>query len=77
VRRASDSQYGARPLKRTIQKEVVNQISKMILSSEVHKGDHIKVEARDGELVFNKGENKHGYNNASSFARGIFLFINT
>jgi ATP-dependent Clp protease ATP-binding subunit ClpB len=47
-----DPQYGARPLKRTIQKEVVNQISKLILSSEVHKGDHIKVTAKDGELKF-------------------------
>jgi ATP-dependent Clp protease ATP-binding subunit ClpB len=47
-----DPQYGARPLKRTIQKEVVNQISKLILSSEVHKGDHVKVTAKDGELKF-------------------------
>ncbi|MCW3125279.1 MAG: ATP-dependent chaperone ClpB [Bacteroidetes bacterium] len=47
-----DPQYGARPLKRTIQKEVVNEISKLILSSEVHKGDHIKVSAKGGELTF-------------------------
>jgi ATP-dependent Clp protease ATP-binding subunit ClpA len=51
-----DPQYGARPLKRTIQKEVVNQISKLILSSEVHKGDHIKVTAKDGELKFSTGK---------------------
>ena len=51
-----DPQYGARPLKRTIQKEIVNQISKMILSSEVYKGDHIHVTVKDGELVFSKGK---------------------
>ena len=51
-----DPQYGARPLKRTIQKEIVNQISKMILSSEVYKGDHIHVTAKDGELIFSKGK---------------------
>lgn len=48
-----DPQYGARPLKRTIQKEVVNPISKLILSSEVGKGSHIKVIADNGELKFN------------------------
>jgi ATP-dependent Clp protease ATP-binding subunit ClpB len=47
-----DPQYGARPLKRTIQKEIVNPISKLILSSEVHKGDHINVSAKDGVLTF-------------------------
>lgn len=47
-----DPQFGARPLKRTIQKEVVNEISKMILSSQVHKGDHIKVSSKDGALAF-------------------------
>jgi ATP-dependent Clp protease ATP-binding subunit ClpB len=48
-----DPQYGARPLKRTIQKEVVNPISKLILSSEVGKGSHIQVIADSGELKFN------------------------
>lgn len=47
-----DPQYGARPLKRTIQKEVVNRISKMILASEVDKGDTISVDSFDGELTF-------------------------
>ncbi|MBS1619436.1 MAG: chaperone protein ClpB, partial [Bacteroidetes bacterium] len=50
-----DPQFGARPLKRTIQKEVVNEISKMILSSQVHTGDHIKVSAKNGSLVFSTG----------------------
>lgn len=47
-----DPQYGARPLKRTIQKEVVNKISKMILGGEVQKGQTITLDAKAGELIF-------------------------
>jgi ATP-dependent Clp protease ATP-binding subunit ClpB len=47
-----DPQYGARPLKRVIQKEVVNEISKMILASKADKGDTIVVSAKDGKLEF-------------------------
>ena len=47
-----DPQYGARPLKRTIQKEVVNRISKMILANEVEKGDTISIDSFNGELTF-------------------------
>jgi ATP-dependent Clp protease ATP-binding subunit ClpB len=51
-----DPQYGARPLKRTIQKEIVNPISKMILAGEVSAGDKVKITAKDGELVFKTGK---------------------
>ena len=51
-----DPQYGARPLKRTIQKEIVNPISKMILAGEVSGGDKVKITAKDGELVFKTGK---------------------
>ncbi|HRN93802.1 MAG TPA: ATP-dependent chaperone ClpB [Chitinophagales bacterium] len=48
-----DPQYGARPLKRVIQKDVVNALSKKILAGEIDKGCHAKVDAFDGEgLVF-------------------------
>ncbi|HRP38552.1 MAG TPA: ATP-dependent chaperone ClpB [Chitinophagales bacterium] len=48
-----DPQYGARPLKRVIQKDVVNALSKKILAGEIDKGCHVKVDAFDGEgLVF-------------------------
>lgn len=48
-----DPQYGARPLKRIIQKEVVNALSKKILAGEVEKGSLVKVDAFDGNgLVF-------------------------
>ena len=47
-----DPQYGARPLKRTIQKEIVNPLSKMLLSGEVSIHDSVKVHSADGELKF-------------------------
>jgi ATP-dependent Clp protease ATP-binding subunit ClpB len=47
-----DPQYGARPLKRTIQKEIVNAISKMLLAGEVNAGQEIKITAKNGELLF-------------------------
>jgi ATP-dependent Clp protease ATP-binding subunit ClpA len=52
-----DPQYGARPLKRVIQKEVINEISKMILGN---KGDTIVVTAKEGKLEFKAVKNtKH------------------
>jgi ATP-dependent Clp protease ATP-binding subunit ClpB len=47
-----DPQYGARPLKRVIQKEIINELSKKILSGEVHKHGAIKIDAFDNGLVF-------------------------
>ncbi len=47
-----DPQYGARPLKRVIQKEVINALSKKILSGEVHEGGSVKLDSFDNELVF-------------------------
>ncbi|MFN8436808.1 MAG: ATP-dependent chaperone ClpB [Cytophagales bacterium] len=38
-----DPQYGARPLKRTLQKLVLNELSKQILGGKVKKEDHIKM----------------------------------
>ncbi len=38
-----DPQFGARPLKRVIQKEIVNDLSRMILSGKISDGDLIKV----------------------------------
>jgi len=45
-------QFGARPLKRLIQKEVVNQLSKKILSGEVDKNRPVLVDVFDGVVVF-------------------------
>ena len=45
-----DPVYGARPLKRTIQRELESVIAKRILASEINDGDTITVDAVDGRL---------------------------
>src|SRR6185295_16054692 len=38
-----DPQYGARPLKRVVQKEIVNELSKKILAGEIEKNGTIRI----------------------------------
>jgi ATP-dependent Clp protease ATP-binding subunit ClpB len=47
-----DSQYGARPLKRLIQKQIVNQLSRKILAGDVDKSTPVLVDVFDGVVVF-------------------------
>jgi ATP-dependent Clp protease ATP-binding subunit ClpB len=47
-----DPQFGARPLKRLIQKEIVNQLSKRILAGDVDKTKSVLVDVFDGVVVF-------------------------
>ena len=47
-----DPQFGARPLKRLIQKELVNELSKKILAGEVKNDELIKIDEVDGILFF-------------------------
>jgi ATP-dependent Clp protease ATP-binding subunit ClpB len=47
-----DPQYGARPLKRVIQREILNRLSKMILADEIRKDKNIVISANSGHLVF-------------------------
>jgi ATP-dependent Clp protease ATP-binding subunit ClpB len=47
-----DPQFGARPLKRLIQKEIVNQLSKKILAGEVDRTKNVMVDVFDGVVVF-------------------------
>ena len=47
-----DPQFGARPLKRLIQKEVVNQLSKKILAGDIDKSQPVLVDVFDGVVVF-------------------------
>lgn len=48
--------YGARPLKRVIRQLVENPLSKEILAQKFIDGDCIKIDIKDDELVFEKGE---------------------
>jgi ATP-dependent Clp protease ATP-binding subunit ClpB len=47
-----DPQYGARPLKRVLQREILNILSKMILSDQIKKDKKIVVGLKDGQLKF-------------------------
>jgi len=47
-----DTQFGARPLKRLIQKEIVNQLSKRILAGDIDKTKPVMVDVFDGVVVF-------------------------
>jgi ATP-dependent Clp protease ATP-binding subunit ClpB len=54
--RGWDPVYGARPLKRTIQRMVQDQLAMRLLRGEFGEGDTIRVDAADGELIFARAE---------------------
>ena len=47
-----DPQFGARPLKRVVQKEVLNELSKMILAGEVSADKKIHIEMAGEKFIF-------------------------
>ena len=49
-----DPTYGARPLKRAIQRLIENPLAVRLLEGDFAEGDTVLVDARDGELVFEK-----------------------
>jgi ATP-dependent Clp protease ATP-binding subunit ClpB len=51
-----DPTYGARPLKRVIQKQLVDKLALKILEGEFREGDVVRVDAREGEIVFERTE---------------------
>ena len=46
-----EPQYGARPIKRLMQKELINLLAKSILDGNVHRDSTILVDVRDGQIV--------------------------
>ena len=52
AREAYDPVYGARPLKRFLQRHVETPLSRKILSGEVRDNSRVTVEFKKGELVF-------------------------
>ncbi len=46
-----DPQFGARPLKRVIQREVENRIARAILDGTLRDGDTVEIDAKDGKLT--------------------------
>jgi ATP-dependent Clp protease ATP-binding subunit ClpB len=51
-----DPTYGARPLKRALQRLVENPLAKQLLESRFAEGDRVLVDTHDGELVFEQTE---------------------
>ena len=51
-----DPQFGARPLKRLIQKDVVNALSKKILAGDIDKAHPVLVDVFDGVVVFRNSD---------------------
>ena len=49
-----DPQFGARPIKRLIQKNILNELSKQILAGKVKKGQDVVLDIFDGEYAFRK-----------------------
>ena len=48
-----DPEFGARPLKRVIQKELVNELAKQVLGGAAGPGTAMVIDAKDGQFVFN------------------------
>jgi ATP-dependent Clp protease ATP-binding subunit ClpB len=65
-----DPVYGARPLKRAIQHEIVQPLAVRLLRGEVHDGDTIVVDARNGQLVFDRRGGPSGNGRATGEAAG-------
>ncbi|MBP9699174.1 MAG: ATP-dependent chaperone ClpB [Elusimicrobia bacterium] len=49
-----DPDYGARPLKRAIQKEIVDPLATKLLAGDFHEGDHVELDALAGDHLFFK-----------------------
>jgi ATP-dependent Clp protease ATP-binding subunit ClpB len=51
-----DPVYGARPLKRTIQRRILDPLALRVLEGEFREGDAIRIDGARGELTFEKSE---------------------
>ena len=54
VSQGYNEEYGARPLRRTIQRLVEDKLSEMLLSGEIGSGDKVNIDCVDGALTFKK-----------------------
>ncbi|MEV6804769.1 ATP-dependent Clp protease ATP-binding subunit [Streptomyces sp. NPDC051129] len=63
--RGYQPEYGARPLRRTIQREVDNRLSRLLLNGTIAAGGRVTVDVRDGRLDFRTGEAPAGTPGAS------------
>ncbi|MEU8114199.1 ATP-dependent Clp protease ATP-binding subunit [Micromonospora sp. NPDC048947] len=59
-------EFGARPLRRVIQREVDNHLSRMLLESAISPGQKVTVDVRDGALSFDVTAGERGYTAATT-----------
>ncbi|MEV1320675.1 ATP-dependent Clp protease ATP-binding subunit [Micromonospora arborensis] len=59
-------EFGARPLRRVIQREVDNHLSRMLLESAISPGQKVVVDVRDGALSFDVTAGERGYTAATT-----------
>ena len=52
--RGHEPEFGARPMRRVIQREVDNPLSRMLLDGEIHGGQEVTVDVRGDRLVFER-----------------------
>ena len=52
VEEGYDAQYGARPLKRMIQRRIEDRISEEILMGKVRNGQHVTIDYQNGSFIF-------------------------
>lgn len=53
-----DPQYGARPLKRVVQRLILDPVAKYLVSGQIKDGEEIFVDNEDGKIILKKGSNK-------------------
>jgi ATP-dependent Clp protease ATP-binding subunit ClpC len=58
INKGFDPIYGARPLKRALQKYLEDPLAEEILKGSFKEGDKIAISARNGQIVFRKKEEK-------------------
>lgn len=51
-----DPAYGARPLRRAIQKHIEDRLSEELLKGEISKGDHVLIDEREGRLIVERSQ---------------------
>jgi len=54
-----DKYYGARPLRRLLQKQIENKISKMIISNEIKDGDVLQLTMKENEIMIKREKNNN------------------
>ena len=54
AKKGYSAEYGARPLKRVIQRTVEDKLSEALLAQKIKKGDSIRIDAVDDRILFRK-----------------------